>query len=311
VAADAPLALKLPEKYRRASFVNSIVIGQTVVSGLLLGGIFALVAVGLTLIFGVMKILNFAHGDFLMLGMYFAFFLSVMLGVDPYISAAMALPVFFGLGWMIQSLLIRPVLKAPESIQILLTVGLSLFLQNLALFLFSPDFQSLRVSYGSDTMILWGVSVSHVRVIACAVAIVSCIGLYFFLGRTDIGKALRACAEERLGSMAVGINVDRMYNIAFGLGIACVALAGVLMTPFFYIAPQVGLPFTLTAFVVAVLGGLGSLPGALIGGLIIGVIESMGEILLPSPSMKQMATFSVFLLILLLRPQGLFGGKLA
>lgn len=291
--------------------MNSIVLGQTIVSGLLLGGIFALVATGLTLIFGVMRILNFAHGDFLMLGMYFAFFLSVMFGIDPYLSALAVLPLFFGLGWLVQSCLIRPVLKAPESIQILLTVGLSLFLQNLALFLFSPDFQSLRVPYGGDTMTIMGVSVSYVRLVASIVAIGASAGLYLFLGRTDIGKALRACAEERLGSMAVGIDVDRMYNIAFGLGIACVALAGVLMTPFFYIAPQVGLPFTLTAFVVAVLGGLGSLPGALIGGLIIGLIESMGEVLLPSPSMKQMATFSVFLLILLFRPQGLFGGKLA
>lgn len=291
--------------------VNSIVLGQTIVSGLLLGGIFALVAVGLTLIFGVMKILNFAHGDFLMLGMYFAFFLSVMFGVDPYISAILSLPFFFGLGWLIQSYLIRPVLKAPESIQILLTVGLSLFLQNLALFLFSPDFQSLRVSYGGNTLMLFGVSISYVRVIACVIAIGTCLALYLFLGRTDIGKALRACAEERMGSMAVGINVERIYNIAFGLGIACVGLAGILMTPFFYIAPQVGLPFTLTAFVVAVLGGLGSLPGALVGGLVIGLIESLGEILLPSPSMKQIATFSVFLLILLFRPQGLFGGKLA
>lgn len=291
--------------------MNSIVLGQTIVSGLLLGGIFALVAVGLTLIFGVMKILNFAHGDFLMLGMYFAFFLSVMFGVDPYISAVLSLPFFFGLGWLIQSYLIRPVLKAPESIQILLTVGLSLFLQNLALFLFSPDFQSLRVSYGGNTLMLFGVSISYVRVIACVIAIGTCLGLYLFLGRTDIGKALRACAEERMGSMAVGINVERVYNIAFGLGIACVGLAGILMTPFFYIAPQVGLPFTLTAFVVAVLGGLGSLPGALVGGLVIGLIESLGEILLPSPSMKQIATFSVFLLILLFRPQGLFGGKLA
>ena len=291
--------------------MNSIVFGQTVVSGLLLGGIFALVAVGLTLIFGVMRILNFAHGDFLMLGMYFAFFLSVMFGIDPYVSAVLSLPLFFGLGWVIQSYLIRPVLSAPESIQILLTVGLSLLLQNLALFLFSPDFQSLRVSYGGNTLTLLGVSISYVRVAACGVAISASLALYLFLGRTDIGKALRACAEERQGSMAVGINVDRMYNIAFGLGISCVALAGILMTPFFYIAPQVGLPFTLTAFVVAVLGGLGSLPGALLGGFIIGLIESMGEILMPSPSMKQIATFSVFLLILLLRPQGLFGAKLA
>jgi len=288
-----------------------VVLTQTLVSGVLLGGVFALVAVGLTLIFGVMKILNFAHGDFLMLGMYFAYFLSVMFGVDPYVSAVAALPLFFALGWLIQGWLIRPVLKAPESIQILVTVGLSLFLQNLALFLFSPDFQSLRVRYGSDTATIFGASVSIVRLVASVIAVLASTGLYFFLARTDTGKALRACAEERLGAMAVGIDVERMYKIAFGLGIACVALAGVLMTPFFYISPQVGLPFTLTAFVVVVLGGLGSLPGALIGGVLIGVIESLGEFLLPSPSMKQMATFSVFLLILLLRPQGLMGGKLA
>jgi branched-chain amino acid transport system permease protein len=291
--------------------VDVVVLAQTLVSGLLLGGIFALVAIGLTLIFGVMKILNFAHGDFLMLGMYFAYFLSVMFGVDPYLSAVASLPLFFALGWLVQTWLIRPVLKAPESIQILVTVGLSLFLQNLALFLFSPDFQSLRVPYGSESLRFFGASVSVVRLVACVIAVVASVGLYFFLARTDTGKALRACAEERLGAMAVGIDVERMYKIAFGIGIACVALAGVLMTPFFYIAPQVGLPFTLTAFVVVVLGGLGSLPGALIGGLLIGIIESLGEVLLPSPSMKQMATFSVFLLILLLRPQGLMGGKLA
>ena len=291
--------------------MNSVVLSQTVVSGLLLGGVYALVAVGLTLIFGVMKILNFAHGDFLMLGMYFAFLLSIMFGIDPYISAILALPLFFGLGWIVQSCLIRPVLRAPENIQILLTVGLSLFLQNFALFLFSPDFQSLRVSYGGDTVSIMGVSISYVRFIASMIAVAASLALYLFLARTDLGKALRACAEEQLGSLAVGINVDRMYNIAFGIGIACVALAGILMTPFFYISPQVGLPFTLTAFVVAVLGGLGSLPGALIAGLIIGLIESLGELFLLAPSMKQMATFSLFLLILLLRPRGLFGGKLA
>jgi branched-chain amino acid transport system permease protein len=288
-----------------------VVLTQTLVSGLLLGGVFALVAIGLTLIFGVMKILNFAHGDFLMLGMYFAYFLAAVFGVDPYVSAVAALPLFFGLGWLVQTWLIRPVLKAPETIQILVTVGLSLFLQNLALYLFSPDFQSLKVPYGSNTLSLAGASVSMVRLAAGVVAVGASIGLYFFLARTDTGKALRACAEERLGAMAVGIDVERMYKVAFGLGIACVALAGVLMTPFFYISPQVGLPFTLTAFVVVVLGGLGSLPGALVGGLVIGLIESLGEFLMPSPSMKQIATFSVFLVILLLRPQGLMGGKLA
>jgi branched-chain amino acid transport system permease protein len=285
-------------------------IAQAIVSGLLIGGIFALVALGLTLIFGVMKIINFAHGDFLMLGMYFAFFLSVMGGISPYVSALLCLPVFFALGWVIQGFLIRPVLNAPENIQILATVGLSLVLQNAALFLFSPDFQSLRVPYGASTFMVGDVSISYVRLIACGAALSASVAVYLFLSGSDTGKALRACAEQKIGSMAVGIDVDRMYKIAFGLGTACVALAGVLMTPFFYIAPQVGLPFTLVAFVTVVLGGLGSVPGALLGGLIIGVVESLGEILLPAPSMKQMATFAVFLLILLIRPQGLLGGRL-
>lgn len=285
-------------------------IAQAIVSGLLIGGVFALIALGLTLIFGVMKIINFAHGDFLMLGMYFAFFLSVIAGLDPYISAILCLPVFFALGWGVQNWLIRPVLSAPENIQILVTVGISLVFQNTALFLFSPDFQSLNVPYGASTFSVGGVSISYVRLIACGVSLSAAAAVYLFLTRSDIGKALRACAEQKTGAMAVGIDVNRMYRFAFGLGTMCVALAGVLMTPFFYMAPQVGLPFTLVAFVTVVLGGLGSVPGALAGGLIIGVVESLGEVLLPSPSMKQMATFSVFLLVLLVRPQGLMGGRM-
>ncbi len=285
-------------------------IAQAIVSGLLIGGVFALIALGLTLIFGVMKIINFAHGDFLMLGMYFAFILSAIAGVDPYFSAILCLPMFFALGWGVQHWLIRPVLSAPENIQILVTVGISLIFQNTALFLFSPDFQSLNVSYGASTFSVGGVSVSYVRLIACGISLSAAAAVYLFLTRTDIGKALRACAEQKTGAMAVGIDVNRMYRFAFGLGTMCVALAGVLMTPFFYMAPQVGLPFTLVAFVTVVLGGLGSVPGALAGGLIIGVVESLGEVLLPSPSMKQMATFSVFLLVLLIRPQGLMGGRM-
>ena len=282
---------------------------QSIVSGLLIGAVFSLIAIGLTLIFGVMKIINFAHGDFLMLGMYFAFFLSVMTGLDPYFAALLCLPVFFGLGWLVQAKIITPVLNAPENIQILATVGISLVLQNVAVFFFSPDFQSLRVPYGSSTFLIGEVSISYVRLIAAIIALSVAAGITLFLSKTDTGKALRACSEERTGAMVVGIDVDRMYKIAFGLGTACVALAGVLMTPFFYIAPHVGVPFTLIAFVAVVLGGLGSVPGALIGGLVIGFVESLGEIYLPSPSMKQMATFSVFLLILLIRPQGLMGGK--
>jgi len=284
---------------------------QSIISGLLIGGVYALIAVGLTLIFGVMKIINFAHGEFLMFGMYFAFFLSTLFGIDPYLSAIAALPLFLLFGWGIQAVLIRPVLGAPDMIQILLTVGISLVLQNLALFFFSADFQSLNLSYSGMTFEVGPARVSLSRLLACIVALSVAGGLYLFLQRTDVGKALRACAEEREGALAVGIDVERMYKVAFGLGIACVAIAGILMTPFFYIAPTVGVPFTLTAFVVVVLGGLGNIPGALVGGLIVGLVESLGEILLPAASLKSLATFSIFILILLLRPQGLFGQKLS
>jgi len=284
---------------------------QSIISGLLIGGVYALIAVGLTLIFGVMKIINFAHGEFLMFGMYFAFFLSTLFGIDPYISAILALPLFLLFGWGIQAVLVRPVLGAPDMIQILLTVGISLVLQNLALFFFSADFQSLNLSYSGMTFEAGAARVSFSRLLACVVALSVAGGLYMFLQRTDVGKALRACAEEREGALAVGIDVERMYRIAFGLGIACVAIAGILMTPFFYIAPSVGVPFTLTAFVVVVLGGLGNIPGALVGGLIVGLVESLGEILLPAASLKSLATFTIFILILLLRPQGLFGQKLS
>jgi len=284
---------------------------QSIISGLLIGGVYALIAVGLTLIFGVMKIINFAHGEFMMFGMYFAFFLSTLFGIDPYLAAVAALPLFLLFGWVIQAVLIRPVLGAPDMIQILLTVGISLVLQNLALFFFSADFQSLNLSYSGMTFEVGPARVSLSRLLACIVALSVAGGLYLFLQKTDVGKALRACAEEREGALAVGIDVERMYKVAFGLGIACVAIAGILMTPFFYIAPTVGVPFTLTAFVVVVLGGLGNIPGALVGGLIVGLVESLGEILLPAASLKSLATFSIFILILLLRPQGLFGQKLS
>lgn len=284
---------------------------QSIISGLLIGGVYALIAVGLTLIFGVMKIINFAHGEFLMLGMYFAFFMSTLFGLDPYIAAILALPVFLMIGWGIQAVLIRPVLGAPDMIQILLTVGISLVLQNLALYFFSADFQSLNLDYSGLTFEVGPARVSYSRLLACVVALSVAGGLYLFLKKTDVGKALRACAEEREGALAVGIDVERMYKVAFGLGIACVAIAGILMTPFFYIAPTVGISFTLTAFVVVVLGGLGNIPGALIGGLTVGLVESLGEILLPAASLKSLATFSIFVLILLLRPQGLFGQKMS
>lgn len=282
---------------------------QALISGLMIGGVYALVAVGLTLIFGVMDIINFAHGEFLMFGMYGAFFASVLFGIDPYLSAVLALPLFFAIGWAVQGVLIRPVVGKSHAIQILLTLGLSLVMQALAQFLFSADFQSLKLDYGSATFELWGARVSYTRLAAFVIAMGLCAALWLFLQRTDTGKALRACAEEHEGALAVGIDLKRMYKIAFGLGIACVAIAGIAMTPFFYVAPVVGPKFTLVAFVIVVLGGLGNIPGAVAGALIVGVVESVGALVMPSPSLKDLAVYVLFILVLLFRPQGLFGGK--
>lgn len=284
---------------------------QALLSGLMLGGVYALVAVGLTLIFGVMDIINFAHGEFLMFGMYFAFFMSVLFGVNPYVTAVIAIPIFFGIGWAIQGGLIRHVVGKSHAIQILLTLGLSLFLQALAQFLFSADFQSLRLPYGQSTFEIFGARVSYTRLAAFAISMGMCAVLWVFLQRTDTGKALRACAEEHEGSMAVGIDLRKMYMIAFGLGLACVAVAGISMTPFFYVAPVVGPKFTLIAFVIVVLGGLGNIPGAVVGALIIGVVESVAELLMPAPSLKELAVYVLFILILLFRPEGLFGKRRA
>jgi len=283
---------------------------QALISGLLIGGVFSLISVGLTLTFGVMKIKNFGHGDFLIIGMYFAFFCYALLGIDPYIAAAMGVPLFFGIGWVMQKFLIRPVLYAPETIKILVTVGISLCIQNIAVFFFSPDFQTVQVAYGSYTIEFFGARISVSRLAATGLAIVIVIALYQFLMHSRTGRAIRACAEDGDGARAVGIDIDRIYMIALGISTVCVCLAGAMMTPFFYISPTVGLSFTLTAFVVVVLGGLGNLKGALVGGLIIGVVESFGEILMPEPALKQVATFTIFTLILLFRPTGLFGTKL-
>lgn len=282
---------------------------QAVLSGLMMGGVYALIAVGLTLIFGVMDIINFAHGEFLMFGMYGAFFASVLLGIDPYFVAVATLPVFFALGWLLQATVIRPVVGESHAIQILLALGLSLFMQALAQFLFSADFQSVQVPYGDATFELGGARISYTRLAAFLISMGMCGALWVFLQRTDTGKALRACAEEHEGSLAVGIDLGRMYKTAFGLGIACVAVAGVVMTPFFYVAPVVGPKFTLVAFVVVVLGGLSNIPGAVVGALIVGLVESLGALFMPAPSLKDLAVYVLFILVLLFRPQGIFGGK--
>jgi branched-chain amino acid transport system permease protein len=279
---------------------------QVAINGLLTGGIFALIAIGLTLIWGVLDIINFAHGEFVMLGMYFSYFLFTLLGIDPYLSILIVTPVFFIFGLVIQKFLIEKVLQARLQIQILLTLGLMLFLQNLAQFLWSSDYRTVKLAYSLTTFNLGELVISIPRLVACFLALVIVTGLYLFLKKTDTGMAIRACTVEKEGAALVGINVKRIYLFAFGVGIVCAGVAGSILLPFFYVSPTVGGVYVMTAFVIVVLGGMGNFWGALLGGFIIGVAESVAELFIPG-SLKQVVSFVIFILILFFKPMGLMG----
>jgi len=282
---------------------------QACVSGIAIGGVYALVALGLTLVFGVLRIINFAHGTLMMLGMYATFFLYTLAGVDPYVSVLLVGPAFFVLGMALERAVIAPNLGAPESNQLLLTLGLALFLENAALVAFRPDYRSLRVPYLAKSFLLGEAVVSLPRLVALAGSIALAVGLWLFLRHTDTGKAIRAAAEEREGALLVGIDIRRLYAVAFGIGSGVVAVAGSLVAPFLYVAPDVGDVFNILAFVIVVLGGMGSFVGALLGGFLVGLAESLGGVLLPG-SLKQLPIFVLFVLILLFRPTGLFGRRI-
>jgi len=279
-----------------------------VVSGLLLGGVYGLVASGLTLIFGVLRIVNFAHGAMMMLAMYSSYWLFALGGIDPYLSIAVTAPLFFLLGLVVQKVVIEPNRRAAEHNQLLLTLGLALFLENLALVLWQGDFRTVKSAVSGASFVLGDALVDVSRLIACGGAVLVAVVLFVFLRTTDVGKAIRALAEEPEGAQLMGIDVGRIRAIAFGIGTACVAVAGSLVTPFFYVAPDVGESFNLMAFVVVVLGGMGNFIGALLGGFIVGLAESLGAAFLPG-SLKQLVVFIIFAAVLLLRPEGLFGTR--
>lgn len=281
---------------------------QSLIDGILMGGIYGLVAIGLTLIFGVMKIINFAQGALMMLGMYVAYWCFALLGLSPYLALPLSAVILFLIGAAIQRGVLQRMAGAPDHNQLLVTLGVTLFIENLALVLFKPDFRSVTVDELPATISLFNLSIHTTKLIAFICAVLLAIALFYFLKKTYLGKAIRATSINSGGASLVGVNIKKINYIAFGIGAALAGVAGALITPFFYTSPTVGETFILKAFVVVVLGGLGNFLGALVGGILIGVTEALGGVLLPG-SLKELMTYVIFILILLLKPNGLFGGK--
>jgi branched-chain amino acid transport system permease protein len=282
---------------------------QSILSGILTGGVYALAGIGMSLVFGVMNVSNFAHGDLMMLGMYLAYFAFTLLSIDPYVSLLLIMPTAFLFGFILEKVFINRVINHPHQNQILLTIGLGLIMSNTALLAFTSDPKILTTSYSSSAFNnLEGISLSVPLLLSFLITCAITAILYLFLSKTSTGMALRATSQNREAAQLMGINVARMSAIAFGLGTALAATAGALIAPTYYIYPLAGHSFLLKSFTICVLGGLGSVVGATVGGLIIGVVEAMASTYLSS-DWKDVVVFVLFLAVLLFRPQGLFGKK--
>jgi branched-chain amino acid transport system permease protein len=284
-----------------------VTLTQAVINGLLIGGIYALVSIGVTLIFGVVKIVNFAQGEFVMIGMYISFFLASIFGVDPLLSLVISMPALFAVGVLVQHFLIRRVLALGDMPQIFLTFALSLLLMNVALLLFTANYRTVQTAYSELSFHIGPLYFAVAKLIAFVIAMLLSAILYLFLHGTDLGKAMRAAAQNREVAMLMGINPDRVFCVAVGVALALAGAAGSLLMPFYPAYPLVGQVFVLMAFVAVVLGTLGNITGALIASLMMGVAESLGVQFVGADS-GLIVVFVMLLLTLALRPNGLFGG---
>ena len=292
-------------------------LGQVLISGILLGGLYSLIGLGMSLIMGVMKIINLAHGELMMVAMYITFWAFTLAKIDPYVSLLIVFPLMFLLGVSVQKFLLTPVMEADTVLlqnQVLLTVGLGLVLSNLALLFFTANYRSVPVSYASKT-IYWdlklggqtiSLSFSYPFLVAFCIAGVLGASLFIFLAKTDTGRMIRATAQDKRAAALMGINTKRITYITFGLGAALVGAAGALLDPVYYLYPQIGGPFTNKAFVITILGGLGDIPGAVLGGLVLGLAESLGSVYI-SLGYKDAFGFIIFVLVLIFMPRGLLG----
>jgi branched-chain amino acid transport system permease protein len=282
------------------------VLAQGILSGILMGFVYALIAVGLSLIFGLMEIVNFAHGEFLMLSMYTAFWAWALFGLDPLLSVPLCAAALFLLGWLTYAGIIRRVLGGPMLAQIFATFGLGIFLRAAAQFLWTPDFRQVGRAWVQGPVKILGISVGLPQLVASGACLVAFGLLYWFITETETGMALEATAEDRQAAALMGINTERMFALGWGIGSACVGVAGAFLASFFYIFPQVGFLFALIAYVIVALGGFGSILGSLVAGLIIGMVEVLGGLFI-APAFKYVVVYLIYLLIVLVRPQGLLG----
>jgi len=287
--------------------MTPLILTQSVADGLLIGFVFALVAVGLTLIFGMVEIVNFAHGEVLMLAMYASFWMWSLFGLDPLVSLPVSTIALALLGIATYKLIIKRILNAPMLAQIFATFGLMVLLRSLAQFLWTPNFRVIQNSVVAGGRVdLGGIFLGVPQLVAAVGAIVTFAFIYWFMEKTETGRAMMATAEDRDAASLMGINSDRMFTLVWAIGSGCVGVAGALLSTFYYIQPEVGAVFGLTTFVVVALGGFGSIPGAFIAGLLVGLVQVMAGLLI-GPSLKFAVVLAIYLLVVLIRPQGLLG----
>ncbi|MGQ0522142.1 MAG: branched-chain amino acid ABC transporter permease [Betaproteobacteria bacterium] len=283
-------------------------VANVVLAGLLTGLVYGLMALGLSVIFGVVRVVNFAHGEMMTIAMYAATVLFAAWGLDPILIVLPVAAAFFVFGYALQAALINPFVTRPEHSQFMLLVALAIVMVNALLMLFGPAARNVQVDYQLESFELGTILIDKARLYAAGAAILTTVSLFAFFRFSLKGKAIRACADNRLGALVVGLAVKHLYALTFGLGAVCVAVAGCAMVLLVEVTPPLGPAYTLLAFVIVIVGGLGSMPGALLGGVLIGVSEALAGLFI-APSAKSMFSFGLLILVLLLRPQGLLGRK--
>jgi branched-chain amino acid transport system permease protein len=287
---------------------------EDTINGILMGSIYGLTAMGLTIIFGVLKVINFAHGSLLMVGMYVAYWVVALTGLHPYLALILVVPVMFIFGYYLQDLVIKPIFKAEKNVRepitvIIVTTGIWYILDNLTLLIFGPQYRNLMDNPLRGKMIELGeMFISVPKLFGFITALVTAFGVYWFFQKTKLGRGIRATSLDREAASLMGINQYKVYNVAFGIGTATAGIAAVTLVPFYNIFPTVGVLFDIKGFIIVVLGGLGSIGGAIIGGMIIGVIESVGPQFMTA-TWTEAIVYGLFLLVLFIKPSGLFGMK--